>query len=497
MQSAFASNGITITYASLSTAEKTAMKQRILMWADPGLTDDAYSGMYEAAQAGGVEAGLGAGTVLGSAALLVGGSYVVYRIADGLGLGNYVYRKLTGENMPSNQTYTITQVQWKWIGGTYARGGVTPAWEAEINCNPSNCGGTGPGTAVYCIGGSTYDSPDPKPALQPMGPNVAASVGGYGSGYCASGTQTITWATDAQIAGLDYGIRVTPATQTDWNNAPSGQAVTAPGARVNTCNDTCLQNALAGVNAATPSSQTTKQAKAVQVLADAGRGADAGSPGIVGQSFLLLQPLPNETYIEYYRRLVNEGYLGTYTNSVESVALPGYGPTAITRVTFNDGYGNTQTLDPLNWPTTNPSLSPNVAIAVRENPSTAAPAPTSPGTTPTGVLQVQDTSTGPGNNVGSIDWTPIESINFGSKFPFGIPGYVNSFFSTVPTGSSCPTLSIGKPSALGGGTIDIPFCSTEWETTYRSPIFLVLEALMTLAGVTWLAQKITGSGSDE
>jgi len=251
------------------------------------------------------------------------------------------------------------------------------------------------------------------------------------------------------------------------------------------------------VNAATPSSQTTKQAKAVQVLADAGRGADAGSPGIVGQSFLLLQPLPNETYIEYYRRLVNEGYLGTYTNSVESVALPGYGPTAITRVTFNDGYGNTQTLDPLNWPTTNPSLSPNVAIAVRENPSTAAPAPTSPGTTPAGVLQVQDTSTGPGNAVGTIDWSPLENINFGSKFPFGFFTWIGNFFGSIPTSGTCPTLSIGKPASLGGGTQDISFCSTTWETTWRSPIFLVLEALMTLAGVIFLSQRILGFGSDD
>jgi hypothetical protein len=85
----------------------------------------------------------------------------------------------------------------------------------------------------------------------------------------------------------------------------------------------------------------------------------------------------------------------------------------------------------------------------------------------------------------------------GTKFPFGVPAWVSGFFGDVTFADSCPSLDIGKPAALGGGTISIPFCSAEWESTYRPIVFPILEALMTLAAITFLGSKIFGIGGGE
>lgn len=213
---------------------------------------------------------------------------------------------------------------------------------------------------------------------------------------------------------------------------------------------------------------------------------------------VLLRPLINETYDTYVSRLQAEGWLGTATEVQEASVLPGYGPLSVTRI--QDG---SIVYDPLNWPSSSPSLDIYENITVRYNPDSATPAPTvsspSPqcGSTSATACQIEDISTGPDNNVGTIDWTPLESLDLGSKFPFGVASYINSFFGAIPTSGTCPDLSINKPSALGGGTLSVSFCNTAWETTYRPTVFLVLEALMTLAGVIFLAQKITGVGSTD
>jgi hypothetical protein len=210
------------------------------------------------------------------------------------------------------------------------------------------------------------------------------------------------------------------------------------------------------------------------------------------------QPNPNETYTEYYARLQAGGYVGTVTFTPEPSTLNDYGPSAVTRIQYTGTDTLTHTLDPLRWPTTSPQTKTDTAITIRYNPTTATPAPTDSGTTgafdPTGPDEGSD-------NCAScaIDWTPIEDLDVGTKFPFGVPTWVSGIFGDISFADSCPTLSIGKPSALGGGTLDIPFCSAEWEDTYRPIVFPILEAVMTLAAIALLGVKIfgIGAGGDE
>lgn len=212
----------------------------------------------------------------------------------------------------------------------------------------------------------------------------------------------------------------------------------------------------------------------------------------------LLKPLANETYGDYAARLVSSGYLGSITDTEETTELPGYGPDAVTRV-----IATTHVYDPLHWPSTQPVINAYSGLTVRHNPSTATPAPTEGqeptcGTSGTPCVSVDNTPD-PGQaacDTCAIDWTPIEGLDIGSKFPFGVPAWVSGFFGGITFVDNCPTLSIGKPSALGGGSIDIPWCSTEWEDTYRPIVFPILEALMTLAAITFLGVKIFGMGGN-
>jgi hypothetical protein len=192
--------------------------------------------------------------------------------------------------------------------------------------------------------------------------------------------------------------------------------------------------------------------------------------------------LPNETYSDYVARLTAAGYVGTVTEVDETTAVEGYGPSAVTKVLYTPSGSPQKVLDPLLWPSTDPNIADNQAITVRKNTTDADPATT-------------DQPSGSDCSTCAINWVPIESLDVGTKFPFGVPAWVAGIFGGLTFADSCPTLSIGKPTALGGGSIDIPFCSTEWEDTYRPIVFPILEAVMTLAAVALLGVKIFGIGS--
>lgn len=473
--------------SSLTSTQQSDMETTLLTWDSQGESFDAETGLFTAAEAGGAESsllGLGSGFVAPSLAI-ASIPYITYRVASSLGVGGWVYREITGSAEPNitpqyiNNTYN--SVYWRLSGSP-------PSWSAW----------TGNGASaldVWCSTGLNYADGETgviKALLQPMGVALYVSWGG---GYCNGGTPYISTptSTTGDPADSPMGFAVEPATSSQWSSDPN--AVTLPGTEPTTCNLTCLENGTAAINCNTPTAQTGRDAAACAALAT--------SAGLQAGTFRLLDPLPNETYITYEARLQNAGWLGTATNTQEGTALSGYGPLAITRVTYLDSDGKTVTLDPLNWPATAPVVAPGTSLTIRYNPSTAVPAPsvsspsTSCGATADTACQVEDISTGPDNNVGTIDWTPLESLDLGSKFPFGVAAYINSFFGSIPTSGSCPDLNINKPSALGGGTLSISFCNTAWETTYRPTVFLVLEALMTLAGVVFLAQKITGVGSTD
>lgn len=470
-----------IDYTALSSTEKAREEQVILHWTDPGITADAASGLEEAAVAGGAEMSLS--SILGPTAVIVAGSVVVAKIADGLGLGNFVYRSITGEDSPPGTGSAITGTQWRWIPS----GGV---WIAGILC-PASCGGGGSPTEVWCTG-SSFNNPQPRPILQPMGPNVTASGG---SGFCSSGAAMSTQTTNvAQISGLGFGARVAPATAAQFNSTPAAQQVTPAGAEPTTCNDTCLQTGLAQINANAPASRTGKESSAVDQIA---KGAPVGTPGVTGAPVVVLQPQPNETYTDYVGRLQQHGYLGTATTTAETTALVGYGPNAVTRVSFPDSYGKTQTLDPLTWPTPSPTIAPSASITLRYNPPTAVPAPTTgtaPGAQTCGAVAnpcaVQDTTPGPDSTPGTLDWSPLQ-VPLGSRFPFGVFGYLQTFFSGNGTADGSPPCigPFGNPPGLSLSSSTRTICLPS-NSSWRSYVDALMKLMTVCASIyfagTWL-----------
>lgn len=226
------------------------------------------------------------------------------------------------------------------------------------------------------------------------------------------------------------------------------------------------------------------------------------NPATAEMPMTLPKPYTYEKYADYISRLQAGGWVGTASPVVLSEADtdPCCGPDGVPKLVLQlNGTGSPQVVQTGAWPTTSPSIKRGVSITVYRNPTDAPTAPPNPsdppnpdpGGVPAPIPPPVDCSTC------AIDWTPIEAINYGNKFPFGFFTWIGNFFSSIPTSGSCPNLSIGKPSALGGGTLDISFCSSTWESTWRTPVFLILEALMTLAGVVFLAQRILGFGSDD
>jgi len=222
-------------------------------------------------------------------------------------------------------------------------------------------------------------------------------------------------------------------------------------------------------------------------------------------NFTPLQPQPNETYTDYLTRLQAAGYVGTVTFTPEPTTLSGYGPNAVTRVQYTGTDSTVHTLDPLQWPTTVPQTKTDTAIVIRYNPSTATPAPTETSSNSCGGADdpcfTQDNTPDPGQvacDTCAIDWTPIESISVGTKFPFGVPTWFHDFFNSLSFSDSCTqSLDLNNDNPNGSAPISVPFCNAAWEDTYRPIVFPILEALMTIAAVTFLGAKIFGIGGGE
>lgn len=192
-------------------------------------------------------------------------------------------------------------------------------------------------------------------------------------------------------------------------------------------------------------------------------------------------PQPDETFDDWIARLNAGGYTGTVTQVAEPAALDGYGPDSPTRIQYYDPRtGTIVTLDPLQWPDPE-TIPPDTAITVRVNPTTAVPVATTGG--------------GADCLTCAIDWSPLENLGLGSKFPFGTATWLSGGLAALTPSGGCPTLVIPYPAALGHGEVDEQWCSSAWENDYRPWVFPVLKALMTIAAVAFFGFKILGLGS--
>jgi hypothetical protein len=187
---------------------------------------------------------------------------------------------------------------------------------------------------------------------------------------------------------------------------------------------------------------------------------------------VILQPRPWETTTQYIQRMTNAGI----PTSV-ATALLGNTPNTI-------GPNEVISTTPVPGTLVDPTVT---TVTVTEgNPS--APYPPGDPNNPAVV-------TGPGGcNCGQIEFP---NVALGTAFPFGIFVWLNGIYDGFTEASSCPTVAIHKPGVLGGGDQDLVLCSTDWETTYRPIVFPILEFLMTLAAIWFLAFKVIGLGGGD
>ena len=184
------------------------------------------------------------------------------------------------------------------------------------------------------------------------------------------------------------------------------------------------------------------------------------NPDTEAMPFLLPEPTADDTYQTYLQRLP---------------------------------VGSTTTNQPVNELVGDPTKGPNAVLKV-----TPAPGSRVTKTTPVTITTNPPDWPMPGGgggscNCGAIDFTPLENVSYGSHFPFGVYAWVQASLGNVGSGSA-PSVTIHDPSQLGGGSRTLVFGSNAWTDTYRPPIWLAIEFLLTLTAVWVMASKVFGFG---
>jgi len=139
------------------------------------------------------------------------------------------------------------------------------------------------------------------------------------------------------------------------------------------------------------------------------------------------------------------------------------------------------------WPANPPSITtPTVTVTLHANPDSALP------------VVLPPPVSGSSCSCPAIDFTPIESVSVGSKFPFGAVTWFTTELGTIPTTGTALAFDITYPA---GGSLHVDTANTTWETDFRPWVFPLLETFMTLGMFYAFATKILGlnfgSGGDE
>lgn len=214
-------------------------------------------------------------------------------------------------------------------------------------------------------------------------------------------------------------------------------------------------------------------------------------PNWAGTSFTLPKPNVNETYSAYITRLQGLGYAGATSTPAESIDLSGYGPNAVTRVVFTDpATGSQRVLDPLNWPSTAVSIGTLTALTVRHNSASSTPAPTDGNTTTCGttanpcVTTIQPSTATPG----TIDFSPLTSISFGCKFPYGVFCYASTVTGWFDTTAIAPefNFSIPKPHLPGASASTLSYDVNMDDFDPYMAMIRAIETVILWVGAVWM-----------
>lgn len=219
----------------------------------------------------------------------------------------------------------------------------------------------------------------------------------------------------------------------------------------------------------------------------------------------LPRPLQGETYWDYVARLRAIGYLGTitYIDLDNASGDPTLGPDGVPYVQVQVGTSGTPSRLPARgWPAPRPKIKRGISIIIERNPHTfpsvpTEPTPSNPNSPGPDPAFPSPAPGGPGVNPGTcgpstptLDFTPLQSINFGGKFPFGLFTWLGSALSPLVTGPVTPVFDvpINLPS-VGNYSIHIDLSPAN---PYMSYFRLLMTIGLAIAAVTILASSVLG-----
>lgn len=448
---------------------------------------------------------------LGSVALSIGSDYALQGYGD---LYDLITNGGTNANRTSGGT-TMTPTGWYYVyqgydtsqasttqkgtgtgacsGGPTAPG-ITTA--PNQNCAPlsgfylsATCAGT-----CFASGINNWSAAECSAvALTPAATSVVGSS--CLTSPAGGGTLHFWYATDAQMEASFARTPTSPAGYTNQTN----HYIT----NYNLPASSDLNPGAAAGAFGNPGSQTDAQKAAELALAEyvAAHPGGGSTPVTSFTPFVIPEPQPSETYRAYLDRLREHGWIGTVTVNTVGSDSSLTGPEGVVSVE-NTTQGTGPDTIVGGWPDNALSIkTAGDALTLTVNSTSATPLPGSSCGSSGSPCYVQDNTASPGDSACdtcAIDWTPIEDLDVGTKFPFGVPTWFHDFFNGLSFSSSCSqSLDLNESNPSGSPPVNVSFCSSEWESTYRPIVFPILEALMTLAAVTFLGVKIFGMGGGD
>jgi hypothetical protein len=227
---------------------------------------------------------------------------------------------------------------------------------------------------------------------------------------------------------------------------------------------------------------------------------------VISPPLTLPNILPGETLESYEARLRSDFFTGTiivisdtmgYPSDADPLSAVQQLPGTVTRVTVGTpiptvvpvywpvGTGSGLDGKPEPWPVNPPVMNP-VATAVPPITITVVPPTWTPPVPASGPLNPC--------NCGTVDFSPLTGLTYGTSFPFGVFAWVSDVTGGFSGGGAPISFTIADPR---GDPYTVTLSSSAWEATYRPIVFAILEFCMTLAAIWFFAFRLIGFGQGE
>lgn len=99
-------------------------------------------------------------------------------------------------------------------------------------------------------------------------------------------------------------------------------------------------------------------------------------------------------------------------------------------------------------------------------------------------LEVGPPPSGGGSCNCTFDFGPLQHLDFGSVFPFGIPGYLAGILGAMEVPGAAPSFDISV-----GHTYHVSLASSSWQTTYRPLVWPVMEFVIAVGAIVFIALR--------